>query len=204
MKKLMLVSTFNPVGRLLPYVEPELKTKTVAFIPTASKGTAYSSVGGLTELALRRICANVHSLDIADASCGLIRDAIENCDIIYVGGGNSFLLMQEMRRSGADRIIAEAVANGKPYIGESAGAVVAGPDIRYISDMDAAGAAPSLQDSRGLGLVDFRVVPHYRGPLLGRKADVIIRRHADATDLRIITNVQAVMVHGDKDVTVGR
>ena len=42
MKKLMLVSAFNPVSRLLPRVEPELKAKTVAFIPTASKGSLYS------------------------------------------------------------------------------------------------------------------------------------------------------------------
>ena len=128
MKKLMLVSAFNPVSRLLPRVEPELKAKTVAFIPTASKGSLYSPIMGLAKHALRRMDVSIYSLDIASASYGLIHDVIEASDIIYVGGGNSFLLLQEMRRSGADTIITEAVTNGKPYIGESAGAVVAGPD----------------------------------------------------------------------------
>lgn len=198
----MLVSTFTPVSQLLPHVEPELETKTVAFIPTAGKAMVYSSAGRLTELALRRIGVNVCNLDIAGASYGFIRDAIENSDIIYVGGGNSFFLLQEMRRSGADAIIAEAVANGKPYIGESAGAVVAGPDIGYIQDMDDAKAAPMLHDSRGLGLVDFRVVPHYQGPFLGRRAAKIVRRYADASDLRIITDRQAIVVHDGKDTTI--
>lgn len=155
MKKLMLVSAFNPVSRLLSRVEPELKAKTVAFIPTASKGSLYSPIMGLAKHALRRMDVSIYSLDIASASYGLIHDVIEASDIIYVGGGNSFLLLQEMRRSGADTIITEAVTNGKPYIGESAGAVVAGPDIGYIRDMDDAKAAPLLHDSRGLGLVDF-------------------------------------------------
>ena len=149
MKKLMLVSAFNPVSRLLPRVEPELKAKTVAFIPTASKGSLYSPIMGLAKHALRRMDVSIYSLDIASASYGLIHDVIEASDIIYVGGGNSFLLLQEMRRSGADTIITEAVTNGKPYIGESAGAVVAGPDIGYIRDMDDAKAAPLLHDSRG-------------------------------------------------------
>lgn len=147
----MLVSAFNPVSRLLPRVEPELKAKTVAFIPTASKGSLYSPIMGLAKHALRRMDVSIYSLDIASASYGLIHDVIEASDIIYVGGGNSFLLLQEMRRSGADTIITEAVTNGKPYIGESAGAVVAGPDIGYIRDMDDAKAAPLLHDSRGLG-----------------------------------------------------
>lgn len=203
MKKLMLVSAFNPVSRLLPRVEPGLKAKTVAFIPTASKGSPYAPIMGLAKHALRRMHMSIYSLDIASASYGLIHDVIDASDIIYVGGGNSFLLLQEMRRSGADKIITEAVANGKPYIGESAGAVVAGPDIGYIRDMDDA-AAPSLHDLRGLGLVDFRVLPHCRGPFLGRKAAKIARRYAGASDLRAITNRQAVVVHGDKDITVSR
>ena len=109
-----------------------------------------------------------------------------------------------MYKRQADTIITEAVTNGKPYIGESAGAVVAGPDIGYIRDMDDAKAAPLLHDSRGLGLVDFRVVPHCHGPFLGRKAAKIARRYADASDLRTITNRQAVVVHGSKDITVSR
>ena len=186
----MLVSAFNPVSRLLPRVEPELKAKTVAFIPTASKGSLYSPIMGLAKHALRRMDVSIYSLDIASASYGLIHDVIEASDIIYVGGGNSFLLLQEMRRSGADTIITEAV--------------VAGPDIGYIRDMDDAKAAPLLHDSRGLGLVDFRVVPHCHGPFLGRKAAKIARRYADASDLRTITNRQAVVVHGSKDITVSR
>lgn len=90
MKKLMLVSAFNPVSRLLPRVEPELKAKTVAFIPTASKGSLYSPIMGLAKHALRRMDVSIYSLDIASASYGLIHDVIEASDIIYVGGAIPF------------------------------------------------------------------------------------------------------------------
>ena len=82
----MLVSAFNPVSRLLPRVEPELKAKTVAFIPTASKGSLYSPIMGLAKHALRRMDVRIYSLDIARASYGLIHAVIAASDIIYVGG----------------------------------------------------------------------------------------------------------------------
>ena len=56
--------------------------------------------------------------------------------MIFVGGGNTFFLLQELKRSGADKIIAQEVAKGKFYIGESAGAIAACPDIGYSAVMD--------------------------------------------------------------------
>ena len=100
---------------------------------------------------------------------------LSDADCIYVGGGNSFFLLQELRRTGADALLAERIADGIPQIGESAGSVIMSPDIGYCSIMDRTDRAPGLRDYKGLGLTDFHVVPHLGNPTMGQAARLIVR-----------------------------
>ena len=79
--------------------------------------------------------------------------------MIFVEGGNTFFLLQELKRTGADQMLIREVNLGKMYIGESAGAIVACPDIGYSTVMDAPEKAPDLSDYSALSLVDFYAVP---------------------------------------------
>ena len=56
-------------------------------------------------------------------------------------------------------MIAEQVKNGKPYIGESAGAMVVSPSIEYAKEMDIPPSQTS--DFKGLNIVEFYPVPHF-------------------------------------------
>jgi dipeptidase E len=56
--------------------------------------------------------------------------------------------------------IRHAVAEGLPYVGSSAGAIVAGPSLRTTKDMPVV-QPPSFA---ALGLVDFQISPHYLDP----------------------------------------
>jgi dipeptidase E len=92
--------------------------------------------------------------------------ALAKLDLVWVTGGNAFLLRRAMRQSGFDRVALPLIAQDKlVYGGWSAGAVVAGPDLRGVELMDdpallAAGYDPApVWD--GLGLVAFHLVPHY-------------------------------------------
>ncbi|UKI22273.1 MAG: Type 1 glutamine amidotransferase-like domain-containing protein [Anaerotruncus sp.] len=107
---------------------------------------------------LKKLGIKACMLDISVAESNEITAKLLNSDIIYIGGGNTFYLLQELKRSGADMIIREQIALGKAYIGESAGAVVAAPRIDYIEDMDKRDAAPNLSDCSALGLVDFFIL----------------------------------------------
>lgn len=86
---------------------------------------------------------------------------LSNYDILYVSGGNTFYLLQEMQKSGADKVILKLVGAGKHYVGTSAGSVVAGPDISIIKNLDDETIAPELQNYSGLGLTDIVVLPHW-------------------------------------------
>lgn len=96
-----------------------------------------------------------------------LRNALRGIDLVWVLGGNAFLLMRALRRSGFPEIIREMlVADTISYGGFSAGAVVATPTLRGIELMDdpyqLADGYPKEVDWEGMGLVDFSIVPHYR------------------------------------------
>ena len=115
---------------------------------------------------------------------------ISQCDIIYVSGGNTFYLLNELRKSCAAQAIKNAVKAGKIYIGESAGAIVAAPDTRYAMQMDKNGAKTS--DFTGLNLVDFCVVPHFGCEPFTQATHEIMEKFGNLYDLRPINNAKFI------------
>lgn len=85
--------------------------------------------------------------------------AFKNYDMVYVTGGNTFYLMQQMRSSGFKEAISKKLEEGATYFGTSAGASVACPDIDYMKDMDDASQGDA-ENTKGLNLVDFLILPH--------------------------------------------
>jgi len=83
-------------------------------------------------------------------------------DVIYVCGGNTFLYIYFLRKTGWNKIIKNLVKNGCFYFGISAGSIIAGKRI----DIANIGSNPdenivNLQNYRGLNLVPFCIYPHY-------------------------------------------
>lgn len=199
MKKLILVSMLCQVTDLVRKAEPELAGKTVTYIPTAG---IVEEIDGMIENetnTLQSLGLKVDVLDVSSASYESIVSALTKNDIIFVGGGNTFYLLQELRRSGADKIVAQEVNKGKLYIGESAGAVIACPDIGYCSGMDSPEKAPDLTDYTGLGLVDFYIVPHIGNEEMGEAAKKAVEEYNSRLDLKIITDRQVIQVDGENN-----
>ena len=162
MKRMLLVSMFQNVGDILKTIEPNLKNKTVTFIPTASLAEKLGFFVKIGKWRLKRMGLKVEELEISSSSYETIKSKLEKNDIIYISGGNTFFLLQELKRTGADKLLIKEINNGKLYIGESAGAIAVAPDIRYSAEMDKPEKAPDLKDYTGLDLIEFYVVPHYK------------------------------------------
>lgn len=92
---------------------------------------------------------------------------LKQYDMVWVMGGNSFVLRRAMAQSGADIIIPQLVTeNELVYAGFSAGSVVATPTLHGIELVDDPKVVPDGYSDEiiwnGLGLVDFSIAPHYR------------------------------------------
>ncbi len=83
--------------------------------------------------------------------------ALGTCDAVAIGGGNSFLLIRSLYRTGLVKAIASRVRDGLPYLGWSAGSNVACPTIMTTNDMPIV-EPPSL---RAMHLIPFQINPHY-------------------------------------------
>jgi dipeptidase E len=82
---------------------------------------------------------------------------LDQAEAIFVGGGNTYALLQRLHNAGLLEAIGSRVRAGMPYAGSSAGSNVAGPNILTTNDWNVVG----LDVFEALGLVPCNVNPHY-------------------------------------------
>lgn len=78
---------------------------------------------------------------------------------IYICGGNTYYLLDQVIKTDFDQFLRRWIEEGKLYIGSSAGSMIIGVEIDLIPS-DEAAKAPDLK-SKGLGIVDLSILPHW-------------------------------------------
>jgi len=131
-----------------------------------------------------------------------IFEEIPDYDIYYVCGGNTFHILDRMRKTRMEKVLVDAAGRGKIYIGVSAGSVLAGPDIKIIGrkingDVNDIG----LTDLVGLHLTPFLIYPHYGEE---NKNEVIdFKKYRFQEPVVALTDNQALYISDEENVLIG-
>jgi dipeptidase E len=180
---------------LLPDKPHNLK---VAFIPTAADPYGDEPMPWLEadRVKLVEMGFSVTNYDLKKKDISTLRSDLSDFQIIFVSGGNTFYLLNEIRKSEFDIFIKEFLDRGGVYIGSSAGSIVMGPDLSHLLTVDHPEVVPELTDYSGLKYIQERILPH-----LGKEkyAD----RHAKllaqwGNKLLALSDNQTLVVNDDK------
>lgn len=162
--KLLLASTSRLYGQgYLEYLVEELKfffdgARQIVFVPYARPGgiswDEYTDIAGKGFEPLKINIIGIHQLKNASLE-------LPKADGIFIGGGNTFVLLKTLYDTGHFEAISRAVRSGVPYMGSSAGSNVAGLTIGTTNDMPIV-YPPTFQ---AFGFVPFNINPHYLDPL---------------------------------------
>lgn len=108
---------------------------------------------------------NIISVNVAHA-IDLKKLETESYDVFWSSGGNTFIILDNMRKTGVYGLMQDAIEAGKFYVGTSAGTILASKDIQIAGwGKEADPNYIGLKDLSSLGLINYDIFPHYRDEL---------------------------------------
>ena len=90
-------------------------------------------------------------------------EAIENAEGIFTGGGNTFVLVNQLYKTNTLPTLRKKIFEGTPYLGTSAGSNICGLTMQTTNDMPIT-YPPSFKT---IGALPFNINPHYLDPIKG-------------------------------------
>lgn len=160
MKNLIIASTSTVHGStFLEYLLDELtrlfkETENIVFVPYARPGgISYNNYTEKVKFTFKKIEKSVKGIhEFTDPVA-----AIKKSKGIFIGGGNTFVLLNELYKNNLIHPLKEAILSGTPYLGTSAGSNICGLSINTTNDMPI--VYPRSFNS--LGILPFNINPHY-------------------------------------------
>lgn len=163
MKTMILASTSTMYGSsYLEYLTASLEilykdSNQIVFIPFARPGgISFEEYTEIVSKAFKKIGKKVLGITKIENTQKQINDA----EGIFVGGGNTFLLVNTLYQTKSMELLRNRVINGIPYLGTSAGSNIAGLTMKTTNDMPIV-HPPSFKT---MGLVPFNINAHYIDP----------------------------------------
>jgi dipeptidase E len=203
-KRLLLISNSTLHGSgYLDHCADEIQSflgkeiKSVLFVPYARPGGLshddYTSKAKERFAELGYDLKGVHEFDDP-------KEAVRKAESVFIGGGNTFVLVDGLQASGILDVIRERVLGGMPYIGTSAGSNVACPTIMTTNDM------PIRQPHcfNALDLTNFQINAHYLDPdpnstHNGETRETRIKEFHTINEIPVVGLREGCMVHIEAD-----
>lgn len=134
----------------------------VAFVPTASnleEGDKWWLIDDLRRLSFLKF-KQIDIVDISALPKEIWQKRLEEADVFFVEGGNTYHLMHWVNKSGLSKILPKLLET-RIYIGVSAGTMIINPTIVHAYQEKSLSKKINKDNSdKGLGYVNFIVEPH--------------------------------------------
>lgn len=146
-------------------------------------------------------------LDLRDyfgAEPKAVAAATAGFDLVWLRGGNAFVLRRALHQSGADvALLAMLRSDTIVYGGYSAGACVLTPSLRGIEMVDDPNDVPPGYDAAimwdGLDVVPYAIAPHYRSdhPESAAVDNLVAHYTEQRVPFKALRDGQVVVINGD-------
>lgn len=133
-----------------------------------------------------------------------LKAKLEDCNLLWCGGGNTFLLRRALSYSGLDDLIVASLGQDRfVYGGSSAGAIIPTPSLAGTENGDDPASVPEGYKAEiiwdGLDLIDTQIVPHYKSDWFEDEAQAMIDYfEARAIDYVALRDGEVYVIDGDK------
>lgn len=170
----------------------------IGFVPVASvtddeKLYVQESKIELSKLGIKEISdINFSSAD---------REICPGLDALYVCGGNTFHLMNEINRTNFAEVLKQFINSDKFYLGVSAGTIIVTPSIEIAAVEPADKNEDGVTNFSGLGVVDFEISPHV--PEIVPYANVEKYALNRKNKIYAISDMTAIKIQGDNLEVIG-
>ncbi len=167
----------------------------IVFIPTAGNVEPYTGYIDEGIEMLKSLGYEVEILDITKFDETYLKDKFLKTECICISGGNTFYLLQEIKRKNLVEVLFKRIKEGLFYIGESAGAIIMSENIEYSQMMDDKSIASELDDYMGVNVFDHYVLPHIGEYPFEESTQKILENYQDKISLVAINNSEAILVN---------
>ncbi len=171
---------------LFELVNKKPEDTSLCFIPTASnvemgdKDWFINDLKNIDKQNFKSVCIT----DISAVPEEIWRPQMEEADVLFFEGGNTYHLMRWINKSGLGKIIPELLKT-KVYVGLSAGSMVTGPDLALRLSQIIYGDDMEEKNMDGLGFVDFYFLPHLNSPYFPARMEENAKRVASEISKKI-------------------
>ena len=167
----------------------------IVFIPTAGNVEPYTGYIDEGIEMLKSLGYEVEILDITKFDETYLKDKFLKTECICISGGNTFYLLQEIKRKNLVEVLFKRIKEGLFYIGESAGAIIMSENIEYSQMMDDKSIASELDDYTGVNVFNHYVLPHIGEYPFEESTQKILENYQDKILLVAINNSEAILVN---------
>ena len=166
-----------------------LESAKVLYITTASDGEPYDDKQWMHDEYQTILNLGFKKDNIVEYKIGKPNDDIDDFDVMYMLGGNTFYLLDAIRKTHFNQVIENFINAGKIYIGSSAGSEILGNSIEPAVGYDENNVG--LTDLSGLKIVNGLIVPH-----CNRKGEYINNlKNTSAEQLFLLYDGDGVIIH---------